>query len=425
MRKYCANCPVSDAVIITFVLDLFIYELKKPYHFFKTGLLRALPAAIRHGFPATKLKIIAITGTDGKTTTTTLTYHLLKAAGCKVGLISTVAAYIGDEQIETGLHVTTPEPDQLQALMARMVKEGMEYLVLEFTSHGAYQQRLFATTPFLTGLTNINHEHLDYHRSYQNYLEAKVSYLSKAETVILNQDDISFFRVKKYLPSSKHTILTYSHEDSLPKVVLEAIKTRFPENYNQMNARLAITIANRLGVDTKTIAAAIPTFPGVPGRMELVPNRRRLKIIVDFAHTPQALEGALMALRRQMQKDKSNGRLIAVFGCAGLRDRQKRPMMGKIAVDHADLAVFTAEDPRTENIWNIIRQMKEQLTEGHNKIVSIADRHDAIDFAINTLAKPGDVIGIFGKGPEKSMCYGTVELPWSDREVVESCLSST
>ncbi len=416
---------IYQTAIMTVVLDLFVYELKKPYHFVKTALLRALPAAIRYGFPANKLKIVAITGTDGKTTSTTLIYHLLKEAGYKVGLISTVAAYIGDQQIETGLHVTTPEPAQLQALMARMVKEGIEYLVLEFTSHGAYQQRLFATKPYITGLTNINHEHLDYHRSAQNYLEAKASYLNKAKIVVLNQDDISFFRLRRYIPTAKHTILAYSKEDSLPKVVLDAVKTRFPESYNQMNARLAITIATKLGVSAKTIAAAIPSFPGVPGRMEIIPNRRKLKIVVDFAHTPQALEGALTSLRKQMQKDKSNGRLIAVFGCAGLRDRQKRPMMGKIAADLTDLAVFTAEDPRTESIWNIIREMKEQLTEGHNKIVSIADRRAAIDFAINTLAKRGDVIGIFGKGPEKSMCYGTVELPWSDREVVESCLSST
>lgn len=407
------------------MLDTLIYELKKPYHFVKTGLLRALPAAIKYSFPAKKLKIIAITGTDGKTTTTTLIYHVLKAAGLKVALISTVAAYIGDKQIETGLHVTTPEPAQLQALMAKMVKKGVEYLVLEFTSHGAYQQRLFATKPFIAGLTNINHEHLDYHRTYTNYLEAKLSYLKQAETVVLNRDDSSFFKVKKYIPSSQYTVLSYSKEDGQPKIILDAIKQRFPEAYNHMNARLAVTIAKQLEIDNQVIAQAIADFPGVPGRMEEVPNRRGLKIIVDFAHTPQALEGALLSLRKQMLKDKSAGRLIAVFGCAGLRDRQKRPMMGKIAVDLADLAVFTAEDPRTENVWSIIRQMKEQLTEGHNKIISIADRQEAIEYTINTLAKRGDVIGIFGKGPEKSMCYGTTETPWSDTKVVQSCLSST
>lgn len=414
-----------QTAIITAVLDTFIYELKKPYHFVKTALLRALPAAIQYGFPARKLKIIAITGTDGKTTTTTLTYHILKSAGLKVALISTVAAYIGDKQIETGLHVTTPEPAQLQALMAHMVQAGVEYLVLEFTSHGAYQQRLFATRPFLTGLTNINHEHLDYHRTYTNYLEAKVSYLQQAETVILNRDDSSFFRVKKYLPSSQHTILSYSKDDALPKIITESVKQRFSEAYNHMNARLAIAIAQQLKIENQTIAEAITSFPGVPGRMEEIPNRRGIKIVVDFAHTPQALEGALLSLRKQMLKDKSAGRLIAVFGCAGLRDRQKRPMMGKIAVDTADLAVFTAEDPRTEDIWSIIRQMKEQLTDGHNKIISIADRKQAIEYVIHTLAKRGDVIGIFGKGPEKSMCYGTTEIPWSDKEVVQSCLSST
>ena len=400
-----------------------LYQIKKPYHLLKTGLLTALPAIIKFRFPASKLKIIAITGTDGKTTTTTLLYHILKAAGKKVALISTVAAYIGDQEIETGLHVTTPEPDKLQELMARMVKEKIEYLVLEFTSHGAYQSRLFGLKPKITGVTNITHEHLDYHINYQNYLEAKLSFLKKAKTVVLNRDDQSFFRLKRYLPTRSHRILAYGLDDMLPKNITLAIKHRFPEIYNQSNARLAITIARFLKCDKTAIASAISQFPGVPGRMQSIPNKKGLEVIVDFAHTPQALSEALTALRHKLNRTNKRGKLIAVFGCAGLRDRAKRPMMGKIGVELADLAVFTAEDPRTEDIWTIVREMKEQLTTGHDRIVTITDRKIAIEFALTKLAKKGDIVGIFGKGPEKSMCYGTTETPWSDVAVVQACLT--
>lgn len=406
------------------MLANFLYQIKKPYHWLKTGLLKGLPAAIKYGFPARKLKIIAITGTDGKTSSTTLLYHILRAGGKKVALISTVAAYIGDQEIETGLHVTTPEADQLQKLMARMVKEKIEYLVLEFTSHGAYQNRLFGITPFITGVTNITHEHLDYHVTYQNYLEAKLSFLNKAKVIVLNRDDQSFFRLKKYLPGRLYKILSYGLDDTLPKNITTAIKKRFSEVYNHSNAHLATTIARYLKVDKTAIAQAITQFPGVPGRMQTVPNKKGFTVIVDFAHTPQALGEALTALRRKLNRGgHSRGRLIAVFGCAGLRDRAKRPMMGKIAAEQADIAVFTAEDPRTEDVWTIIREMKEQLESGHNRIVTLVDRQAAIEFALTKLAKKGDIVGIFGKGPEKSMCYGTTEIPWSDVEVVKACLN--
>ena len=401
-----------------------LYQLKKPYHWFKTGWLKGLPAAIKYGFPARKLKIIAITGTDGKTTTTTLLYHILKAGGKRVALISTVAAYIGDQEIETGLHVTTPEADQLQKLMAQMVKEKIEYLVLEFTSHGAYQSRLFGIKPKITGVTNITHEHLDYHVTYQNYLEAKLSFINQAKTVVLNRDDQSFFRLKKHLPSRQYHILTYGLDDTLPKIITQAIKNRFPEIYNHSNARLAVTIARFLKLDKAAIATAISNFPSVPGRMQFVPNKQGIEVVVDFAHTPQALSEALSSLRRRLNRSRNRGKLIAVFGCAGLRDRAKRPMMGQIGVDQADLAVFTAEDPRTEDIWTIIRQMKEQLTTGHHKIVTLTDRHQAIEFALTKLAKKGDIVGIFGKGPEKSMCYGTIEKLWSDLAEVKKCLKT-
>jgi len=413
------------------MLKNFLYQIKRPYHWLKTGLLEALPAQIKYHFPEKKLKIIAITGTDGKTTSSSLLYHVLKTAGKKVALISTVAAYIDDQEIDTGFHVTSPEPKNLYQLMHQMVKAKIEYLVLEYTSQGAYQYRLFGIRPLIAGVTNIDRDHFDYHLNYQNYLDAKALVLKKSQSVVLNEDDQSFYRLRKILPSSRHRVITYSQEEKLNRQLREAIAARFPEKFNQMNARLVSKIANQLGLADQEITQTLASFPGVRGRMQfldlekLTGQKQAFQVVVDFAHTPQGLTEALTALRQKMQAEKLTGRLIAIYGCAGLRDRAKRPLMGKIGTDLADLVVFTAEDPRTEDIWSIIRQMKENLTKHHRKIISIADRQEAIDFALQKLAKKGDLIALLGKGPEKSMCYGRIEQPWSEVEAVKKALKTS
>lgn len=400
-----------------------LYALKRPYHFVKTGLLKGVLSEIKYGYPSKELHVSVITGTDGKTTSSTLLYHVLKTAGFEVGLLSTVAAYMGNEEIDTGFHVTSPQPGDVQRFMRKLVDGGYTHLVLEVTSHGSYQYRTWGIRPQLSGLTNIANEHLDYHLTYANYVAAKAEILKQAPTVVLNEEDQSYLKVRKHL-GPDHTIIPYSSDTKLPSKVLSAIKERFPEPYNQMNARLVYAMATTLGISDQDFVAAMQSFPGIQGRMEEIPSRKKFKVIVDFAHTPQGLDAALDALQLMRKKQKQKGRIIVVFGCAGLRDFKKRPIMGEIAVRKADLAIFTAEDPRTENVWSIIRQMKEQLTENHNKIISIADRGEAIAFAINELAKPGDIIGIFGKGHEKSMCYGTTEYPWSDQETVRNVLES-
>ncbi|NLG06802.1 MAG: UDP-N-acetylmuramyl-tripeptide synthetase [Candidatus Pacebacteria bacterium] len=410
------------------MLDSFLYQAKKPYHFLKTALFKALPAEIQNNFPQKKLKIIAITGTDGKTSSSSLLYHLLKTAGYQTALISTVAAYIGQRQIETGFHTTSPAPDELYRLMAQMLEEKVEYLILEFTSQGAYQYRLFGIKPTFAGVTNITRDHFDYHLNYQNYLNAKASVLKKSKIVVLNEDDLSYYRLKKMLPSSDYQILTYSKEQELSPVLKRELKNRFPEEFNQMNARLAITIAEKIGLSDKELVAGLKSFQNVSGRMEFLDLKKltgrqfNFQVVIDFAHTPQSLTEALNSLRQKMKKDKITGRLIAIYGCAGLRDRDKRSIMGKIGGELADLVVFTAEDPRTESVWNIIRQMKETLGNNHHKVISIADRQQAINFTLQKIAKKGDLIALFGKGPEKSMCYGETEEPWSEHEAVRKAL---
>ncbi|HEX7017447.1 MAG TPA: UDP-N-acetylmuramoyl-L-alanyl-D-glutamate--2,6-diaminopimelate ligase [Patescibacteria group bacterium] len=400
------------------MFDYLLYKLKRPYHLVKTGLFQGLPAQVTTGFPARKLTIIALTGTDGKTTSSTLLYHILKSAGKKVALISTVAAYIGDERIDTGFHVTSPDPGQLHRLLRRMVKEGIEYVVLETTSHGIYQYRTWGITPTIAGVTNITHEHLDYHLSYDEYVKAKVLLLNKSKKVVLNRDDESFTHIKKHL-RKKASVLTYSSTQRLHPHVAQSISQRFSQPYNQMNARLVYTISKELGLTAEEFSQALPTFPGVPGRMEEVKLGQPYKVVVDFAHTPQALESTLKTLRSELSKQ---GKLIAVYGCAGLRDHLKRPIMGRIGSELADIAVFTAEDPRTENVWDIIRQMKEGLVDTHNKVASIPSRRAAIEFALAT-AKKGDTVAILGKGHEQSMGFGTTEVPWNDTQVVTELLA--
>ncbi len=398
---------------------VFLYHLKRPFHFVKTGLLEGLPAQFTYHFPAKKLHIICITGTDGKTTSSTMLYEVLKSAGKKVALLSTVAAYIGNEAIDTGFHVTTPDPAQLQKFMRRMVDEGYEYLVLEATSHGIYQYRLWGIQPEIVGITNITMEHLDYHVTHDLYVKAKALLAKKAHVAVINADDeMSFGKLKRELQPTKTRLITYSLADKLPLPVSRAIKQRFTQQYNHSNARLVYAMSQQLGIDDDAFVQGIKNFVGVTGRMQTVANRHNIEVIVDFAHTPNALDEALSYLRAR----KKSGRIIAVFGCAGLRDWKKRPSMGRIGAQLADLAIFTAEDPRTENVWAILRQMKQNLDIYHHKVLSIADRREAIFYAIQHLAKSGDTVAIFGKGHEQSMCYGTTEYPWSDQRTALEAL---
>ena len=390
----------------------FLYHFKRFYHFFTTGLYRGLLAQLHYGQVQKKLKIIAITGTDGKTTTASLVYQLLKAAGHRVGLISTVAAYINEQAIDTGFHVTSPAPNQLYKFMAQMVKEDLEYLVLEVTSQGAFQWRDWGIKPLIAGVTNIERDHLDYHLCWENYLAAKMLILNKAKTVVANNDGDYFSAVKKQLhPGIK--LITFNKSTRFSAPLEKAIRAKFVEEFNRLNAYLAIEITKSIGVTDKQLIEGIKNFTLPPGRMEIIPNNLSATIIVDFAHTPAALAVAIPSIRRNYtQKGK---KLVVVFGCAGLRDAGKRPKMGKIATNLADIAIFTAEDPRSENIWSIINQMKSDISPNERKVISIPHRADAVYYALKNYARDHNTIAIFGKGHEQSMNYdGKTEVEWND-----------
>jgi UDP-N-acetylmuramoyl-L-alanyl-D-glutamate--2,6-diaminopimelate ligase len=292
----------------------------------------------------------------------------------------------------------------------------MEYVVLEVTSHGIDQNRVWGIRPTIAAITNVTHEHLDYHKTFENYLHTKAKLLLASSTAIINADaKDSFALLKSMLEAHKIEYLGVDVE-SLPTKIRQSVRARFGEQrYNFENSAIATQIAKLLEIPEKTIAQAIEKFPGVPGRMEEVTRKGGVRVIVDFAHTPNALEKALQAL-------ESKGRLIVVFGCAGLRDITKRPLMGEIATRLADLVVLTAEDPRTEDVWSIIAQIKSGVKTGHDKIVSIEDREEAISFALTQFAKSGDTVLISGKGHEKSMNIRGTEYPWSDQIAVKKIL---
>lgn len=373
----------------------------------------AILAVLYYRYPARKLIVIGVTGTDGKTTTATLIYEILTKAGFKTALISTVSAKIGNLKLPTGLHVTSPNPWELQRLLRLIVNKGFQYVVIEATSHGLIQHRLLGCNFYIGVITNVTWEHLDYHKTWENYLQAKAKLFKSTKFSILNKDDISFKKLKKMAGGK---IITYGLKQADYDLKNFPFKTKLLGDFNLLNCLAAIAVAKVLKIKDEIIRKAIADFKGVTGRMEEIEMGQNFRVFIDFAHTPNGLENALETLRKLSSK-----RLIAVFGCAGLRDKKKRPMMGEIACRLADFVVLTAEDPRTEDVNQIISQIISGCKE-KTEVYKKPDRQEAINFAICKLAKKGDVIGIFGKGHEQSMCFGKKEYPWSDHQAVKKAL---
>lgn len=369
-------------------------------------LPRAFLANIFYDFPTRGMKIVGVTGTDGKTTTVNMIYQILVSAGKKVSMVSTINA--------PGLHVTSPDPFMVQKFAKQAKESGDEYLVLEVTSHALDQYRFWGINFDVAVITNITHEHLDYHGTWENYFQTKVKLIKNVKIAVLNSANLTHGMCK---------VITFGltkSADFNPKNF--PLKLKIPGDYNILNGLAASAVCSGLGVDSNTIQTSLSAFHGLVGRMQEVKNRKGIKIIIDFAHTPNALEQALKTLRNQ-----TKGRLIAVFGSAGKRDVGKRELMGQVAGELADIVVVTTEDPRGE--WEVISR---QIISGAKKLNKIRgknlfvveDRGEAISFAINNLARKGDLVGIFGKGHEESMNLdGKREIPWSDFEAVEQALN--
>jgi UDP-N-acetylmuramoyl-L-alanyl-D-glutamate--2,6-diaminopimelate ligase len=389
-------------------------KIKNIYH-----LLNAILANIYYGFPSKDLVVIGVTGTDGKTTTVNLIYHILKESGFNASMISTVGAAIDGNIEDIGLHVTTPSPWTIQKLFRRIVNldiKGKKYVVLEVTSHALDQNRVWGINFEMGVLTNVTNEHMDYHKTYENYLKTKFNLLKRSKIAIINKDDKSYEFIKENLVNKKILIYSFLDETDMNTKSIE-VKNNALEKFNLYNVLAAALTCKTLGIDTKKIEDTLIDFVLPRGRQEVV-FEGDYRVMVDFAHTPNAFEKILSSIDLE-----DGGRLIHVFGSAGKRDAVKRPVMGTISAKYADIIVLTAEDPRTEQVEDIIADisMGIEAVEGKPEVFKISDRQEAIGAAV-TMAKEGDFVLITGKGHEKSMNFDGKEIPWSDEEAVEKVL---
>ncbi len=409
-------------------------------------------ASAYHGFPSHKLTVIGVTGTDGKTTTSTLIHSILKSAtGEKTGLISTISADIGGAQLDTGFHVTTPGAPMIQDLLAQMVANGLTHVVLEMTSHGLAQGRLNGVDIDVAVLTNLTHEHLDYHKTFENYRAAKARMFEMLanlshkrgikKTSVINADDnnAAYFAA---IPAERTVMYGVHHAADFrasdlvfrPQYTQFVLRFAGHENgelmylplagdFNVMNALAAISVTRgALNIPIDIVQKGLLNVNQISGRLERIDEGQPFVALVDFAHTPNALQNALKAARSMVGQ---GGRVIVVFGCAGLRDREKRRMMPATSTQLADLSIFTAEDPRTESLDDILATMAQAAikaggVEGKT-FIRVPDRGEALYQACQR-ARAGDVVIACGKGHEQSMAFGTVEYAWDDREALRAAL---
>ena len=380
-----------------------------------------------YGNPSHELKVVGVTGTNGKTTIATLLYDLVQSMGYKAGLISTVVYKVGAKSIES-TH-TTPDAIRLNAMMREMVDEGCDYCFMECSSHAIVQQRIHGLRFVGALFTNITHEHLDYHKTFAEYIRAKKSFfdaLPKSAFALVNADDRNGEVMLQNTKASRHTLSLQRMADFRAKVIemmVEGMELRIDDKevwvqflgrFNAYNLLTVYGAAVLLGFDKEEILTHLSMLRPVSGRFETVVANDGTTAIVDFAHTPDALENIINTI----DELRNNGqRLIVVCGCGGDRDKTKRPVMGGMASKRGDIAIFTSDNPRTEDPEQILREMEEGVEAG-DKYLKITDRHEAIKTAV-MLAEPGDIILLAGKGHEDYQIVGTEKLPFNDKSVVK------
>ena len=392
-----------------------------------TNLAMGTIASNFYGNPSHELKVVGVTGTNGKTTIATLLYDLMHSMGYKAGLISTVVYKVGAREI-VSTH-TTPDAIRLNAMMREMVDEGCEYCFMECSSHAIVQHRIEGLR-FVGGLfTNITHEHLDYHKTFAEYIRAKKSFfdaLPKSAFALVNCDDRNGEVMLQNTKASRYTLSLQKMADFRAKVVemmAEGMELRidnkevwvqFLGRFNAYNLLTVYGAAVLLGFDKDVVLEHLSMLRPVSGRFETVIAKDGTTAVVDFAHTPDALENIINTIDELRQ---SGQRLIVVCGCGGDRDKTKRPVMGGMAAKMADVAIFTSDNPRTENPEDILREMEEGVESG-DKYLKITDRHEAIKTAV-MLAEPRDIILLAGKGHEDYQIIGTEKHHFNDKEVIK------
>jgi len=408
----------------------------------------ALLACRFYDYPARRLGVIGVTGTDGKTTTTNLISAILDAAGQSNGLISTVNFKVGAVSWDNITRQSTPESLEVQQMLAEMLAAGARYAVIETTSHALVLDRVVGCEYDVAVITNITHEHLDFHGSLDSYRHAKARLFAMLDpenhksppvpkAAVLNADDSSYTFLR---PFCRVPIVSYGIDQPADiradRLALSgagsAFRVRFPDGeifvetrlvgrFNVANCLAAMAVAYVLGIAPDAMRRALASIAGIPGRMEPIDCGQPFSVVVDYAHTPDSLEKVLQTLR-----SLTPGRLIAVFGSAGERDVQKRPLMGAVAARYADFFVITDEDPREEDRQAIL----EAIAAGADSVGSvrgrdylcIADRRAAIAAAF-TQARPGDTVLLAGKGHEQCIIMGRERVPWDDRRVARELLT--
>ena len=418
-----------------------------PVKFFKKAepyghLIESVLANIKYGFPSRGMHVIGVTGTNGKTTTTFLIHKMLHKAGFKVGMLSTVAYGVGDDikpQIE---HITTAQAGILQRRLRDFKRAGVEWLVLESSSHSLAQYRTWGVPYEIAVMTNVTYEHLDYHGSFDNYLEAKRRLFTLASRHgrkfgVVNADDPNAQKFVDSVPQSvtygikggelRAGDIKLAVDHSTFKAVLGKdwydIRINIPGEFNVSNSLAAIAVGRELGLTKDQIEQGIASLEGVEGRMTVIDEGQKFKVIVDFAGTPDAFERLFEGLR-----PVTKGKLIVVFGSPGRRDEVKRPIQGEIAGRNADELIITEEDDRDIDGNEIMAQIaagaKKAGMEQDKNLFLILNRGEAISFALTRASSPEDVVIVLGKGHEKTIERADGEHPWSDIEVTKKALKS-
>ena len=388
-------------------------------------------AAAFYGHPEREMIMLGVTGTNGKTSTTYMVKSSAETAGKKVGLIGTIHNMIGDEMFETGR--TTPESVDLFALLRRMADENVDLVIMEVSSHALVQDRV-AGIPFRVGLfTNLTQDHLDYHKTFDQYLEAKKLLFRQSELAIINIDDTYAERMMDGLTIPIKTMgIQHRADYTAINIDIRTDGVRFhlrtPNGegpvrmhisglFSVYNAMGAAAITQSIGISFADILKGLESLTGVSGRLQAVnTNGRPFAVYVDYAHTPDALENVLTSVRQF-----AKARVVSLFGCGGDRDRTKRPLMGEIGGRHSDFVIVTSDNPRTENPDDIVRAVELGVQKSGTPYVSIVNRREAIAYALSIL-EPDDILVIAGKGHENYQEINGVKHHFDDREIVEELL---
>ncbi len=383
-------------------------------------------ASAFYGHPSRKLKLVGVTGTNGKTTTATLLYDMFRALGHKSGLLSTVDYRIGNVVLPS-TH-TTPDPLRINAMLATMVEKGCEYCFMEVSSHSVVQQRIAGLEFAGAAFSNITHDHLDYHGTFANYIAAKKAFfdgLPRTAFAVTNIDDRNGRVMVQNTKAAVKSISLRSMADFRCKIVekhfdgmllaIDGVEVwvNFIGRFNAYNLLTVYACARMLGVAKEEVLRVMSTLAPVSGRFETVRSKSGITAIVDYAHTPDALQNVLDTIA---ELRPAGQKLYTVVGCGGDRDAAKRPIMARIAAASSDFAILTSDNPRTEDPAAILAQMKAGLEPGQ-KAITIIDRREAIDAAA-AMARPGDIILIAGKGHEDYQIVGTEKRHFDDREEI-------